>query len=491
MRKDYEVYMKTVLKNFIYNTGYQLLTILIPIITTPYLARIIGAEGIGKYSYANSIAYYFVMFIMLGLNNYGNRTIAGARRDKKDLSKKFHEIYLMQLIIGVCVLTIYVFFCYMFKRNDLIQWLMVIYVLSAIFDINWFFFGMEQFKLTVTRNIIIKLLSTVCIFGFVRDKKDIYIYILISLLSSLISNLVLWTVIFKYVDVTQIRISDSLKHIKPNLILFIPIVAVSLYKYMDKIMLGLMSNMEQVGYYEYSEKIIQIPIALVNSLGTVMLPKMSNIVATGQKSEEKRFLSGSIILAIFCSSSICFGLMGIAKEFVPVFYGSGFDDCVILFYILLPSCCFIAFASVIRTQYLIPHKKDDIYIKSVLLGALVNFVLNIILIKYLNSKGAAIATLVAEMMVCVYQCIKTKQDLDIKRYVKNSIPFVAAGIVMFAIIVSIPIDTIGSLNRMFIKIIIGIIIYFVTLMFLLHFNKNELMKIEKIYRKFVNHRREE
>lgn len=481
--------MKTVIKNFIYNTGYQILTILIPIITTPYLARIIGAEGIGKFSYANSIAYYFAMFIMLGLNNYGNRTIASVREDNKRLSRTFCEIYSMQLITGMGVLIVYIIFCYIFKRNDVIQWLMTIYIVSALFDINWFFFGLEQFRFTVARNVVIKLASTVCIFCFVNEKKDIYIYVLISLLSSLISNLVLWTVVFKYVDLIKVKICDSMKHIKPNLILFIPIVAVSLYKYMDKIMLGIMSNIEQVGYYEYSEKIIQVPIALVNSLGTVMLPKMSNIVANGQKNQEKKFLSASIIVAMFCSSSICFGLMGIAKEFVPIFYGTGFDECVTLFGILLPSCCFIAFANVIRTQYLIPHKKDEIYIKSVLLGAFVNFVLNFFLIGYFNSTGAAVATLAAEMVVCIYQCIKTKYDLNIREYLKNSIPFVISGIIMYIMLIGINIPDIGLIGRMFVKVIIGGIVYFVVLIICLQFNKEELCKIKNFLNKIVIGRR--
>lgn len=469
--------MKDVLNNFVYNFGYQILTILIPIITTPYLARIIGVEGVGQYSYANSIAYYFMIFIMLGLNNYGNRTIASVRNNSEKLSASFCEIYLMQLILGIIVSGAYIIFCFFSQNVNMLQWIMLIYVFSAVLDVNWFFFGLEQFKFLVIRNMVIKLLITISIFVFVKDKSDLYLYVCIILLGNLVSNIILWPRVFKMIKIKKFRFKDALKHFKPNLILFIPIIAVSLYKYMDKIMLGKMSVMEQVGFYEYSEKITQIPMALVNSLGTVMLPKMSNLVANNLNDKEEKYISTSILIVIFCSSSVCFGLMGIAKEFVPFFYGNGYQPCVNLFYILLPSCCFIAFANVIRTQYLIPHKLDVIYIKSVILGALINFILNIILIIRLQAIGAAIATLITEIVVCIYQAIKVNKILNIMKYARNILPFIFSGICMFIFIISIPLNFDNLIINMIIKVIIGVLIYFLVLMFVLLIKKNTFKRL--------------
>lgn len=454
--------MKTVLKNFFYNTGYQLLIILTPIITTPYLARVIGANGIGEYSYANSIAYYFVMFIMLGLNNYGNRTIASIRNNPKELSRNFSEIYCMQLILGIFVTIIYVFYC--FLEKDILTWLMVIYVFSAVLDVNWFFWGLEKFRFTVFRNIVIKIITILCIFAFVKKSSDLYVYVLILVLGSLISNLVLWPAVFQEIQLTSIRIREVANHLKPNLVLFIPIIAVSLYKYMDKIMLGVLSNMKQVGYYEYSEKVIQIPIALVNSLGTVMLPKMSNLAANNKNKDEKKYIFISLLLAMFFSSSLCFGLMGIAKEFVPIFYGQGYQTCISLFYVLLPSCCFIAFANVFRTQYLIPHRMDIIYIKSVIYGAIINFLLNSILISRFQAMGAAVATLCAEAVVCIYQTIKIYKIFDMQKYIKDVIPFILSAIGMFLCLYNFPKVTSSLIGNMFLKICIGVIVYFILLL---------------------------
>lgn len=475
--------MNSIIKNYIYNTGYQLLTILIPIITTPYIARVIGSSGMGKYTYENSIAYYFVMFIMLGLNNYGNRTIARVRDDKEAMSKNFCEIYLMQMIIGIVVTILYFIFCIISAKNNSLRWIMIIYVFSAVVDINWFFFGLEKFQLIVLRNTIIKIITTICIFTFIKEKKDLYLYVIILLSGTFISNLMLWIIVFNNIILIKVRFSNVIQHLKNNLLLFIPIVAVSLYKYMDKIMLGILSEIKQVGFYEYSEKIIQIPMALVNSLGTIMLPKMSNLVVNNRNKDEERYISNSILFAGFSSSSLCFGLMGIAKEFVPFFYGNGYSICVYLFYILLPSCCFIAFANVIRTQYLIPHRMDIIYIKSVILGAIVNFIFNIILILHFQAIGAAIATLMAEILVCLYQAVKLKDILNISQYVKDTIPFITAGIIMLIVLIKIPTLEENLFITIIIKIIVGSITYLTVLRINLQLRKEELKKIRIILSK--------
>lgn len=472
--------MNSVFKNFLYSTGYQILAIIIPIATMPYLARVIGASGMGQYSYANSVAYYFVMFIMLGLNNYGNRTIASVRNDKKILSKKFTEIFLMQLFCGIIVMILYIEYCFGWKKTNELCWILAIYVFSAVIDINWLFFGLEKFRFTVTRNAIIKIISTASIFVFVKKESDLTIYVLIVVVSAMLSNLVLWPTAMKEVSFCRVNLHEIFRHVKPNLLLFIPIVAVSLYKYMDKIMLGGISSMEQVGYYEYSEKIIQIPIAIVNSLATVMLPRMSYLVANHENKEESKYITLSMILAMFISSSLCFGLMSVAKEFVPLFYGDNYFACVPLFYVLLPSCCFISFASVIRTQYLIPHKMDRIYISSVMLGAVVNVVINFILIPSFQALGAAFGTLVAEATVCCYQAFRIRNLINIKEHVFNILPFVLSGVIMFLILICIPVKNDTYLIRIVLKVLVGVVVYAVFCLLFMMKNKKEFEIIKKI-----------
>lgn len=465
--------MSSVKKNFIYNTFYQLLAIILPLITTPYISRVLGPDRIGIYSYSYSVAYYFVLFIMLGLNNYGNRTIAMVRDDKEKLSKTFIGIYAMQLLTSVVVVFVYIVYS-MSLSNSPMTWIMLMYVISAALDINWLFFGLEEFKLTVIRNTIIKILTTLCIFIFVKTPDDVYLYGMIMTFGMLLSQIVMWTFVKRYISFVRIGINDVIKHIKPNLILFIPVIAISLYKQMDKIMLGMMSNMTQVGFYESSEKVINIPMALINSLGTVMLPKMSNMMANKQNNKAKKYLLVSILFAMFLSTSMGFGIMGVSDLFVPLFYGEGYEQCITLFQILLPSCMFLAFANVIRTQYLIPHQEDNIYIKSVFLGAIVNLIVNALLIPEYQSTGAAVGTLLAEASVCIYQVVGVRKELPVKRYIKLAVPFVCIGIVMYTVLmfISLPVDNLFI--QLIVKILLGGIIYIVPTFFYFIFLKKRI-----------------
>ncbi|SEK73269.1 Membrane protein involved in the export of O-antigen and teichoic acid [Streptococcus equinus] len=477
--------MSSTKKNFLYNSAYQLLILLIPLITTPYLSRVLGANGVGTYSYYYSVSNYFVIFILLGLNNYGNRTIAKVRDCPEQLSKTFWQIYLMQFILGTVVNFLYLFYVFFLSSNRIISFTMWLYVLSGMFDINWFFFGIEKFKLTVTRNTIIKLLTTVLIFILVKKSSDVILYCLILTGGMFLSQIVVWPYLFKEVSVVKPDFSSILVHLKPNIFLFFTVIAVSVYKIMDKIMLGSMTSTVQVGYFESAEKLINVPIALIVSLGTVMLPKISNMIVNKTEGLEE-ILYKSILFAMFLSSSLCFGLMGVSKEFVPLFFGDGFETCIYLLLILLPSCLFLAFANVIRTQYLLPHQMDKVYVISAFLGAIFNMVVNLILIPRIASLGAATATLGSELVVCIYQCSKVRGKVPILKFVKSSIPFVVSGVVMYIFLFNLSLSSSLFLTLIF-KIIIGVVLYFTVLYLLLRmFYVNECYVVKEILCKSIS-----
>ncbi len=454
--------MSSVKKNFLYNAAYQLLTVIVPLITTPHISRVLGADGVGRYSYNYSIAYYFVIFITLGLNNYGNREIARNNTSKKNLSKSFWSMYLFQLSIGIIINVIYIGYCIFFASDIHIALVLSLYTLSGVFDINWFFFGIEEFKFITIRNTIIKLATTISIFIFVKDSDDVIIYTLIMAIGLLISQILLLPYLFKKINFCKVEFADIIRHIKPNCFLFLTVIAVSVYKILAKIMLGFMTTETQVGFFESSERIIQVPMLLVTALGTVMLPRMSNMVS---KNKEKSFqtITISIIFAMFLSSSMCFGIMGIAKEFVPVFYGPGFETCVYIFLFLLPSCLFLAFSNVIRTQYVLPNQLDTIYVKSVFFGALVNVALNLILIPKWQAIGASIGTLMAEVAVCFYVVWRVRKELPIKEYIKLTCPFVVSGAIMFCFVFNINLPFDNDLIGLCAKIGIGVVVYLITL----------------------------
>ncbi len=428
--------MKSLKKNYLYTTAYQLLLILLPLITTPYVSRVLGVEGIGSYSYTYTIARYFVLAAMLGVQNYGNRSIAAVRDDKAVLERVFCEIYGLQLFCSAAAAVLY--FCFIFtllsEEYQLIALIQGLNVASAGLDISWFFFGLEEFRLTVTRNILIKLATLAGIFLFVRNASDLWIYTLLLAGGTLLSQGYLWFFIRRYVHWQFPGIPELLRHLKPELLLFIPVIAVSLYKLMDKVMLEGMSGVTQVGLYESAEKVINIPMGLITALGTVMLPRMSHLAARGDERGSRRYLSHSLVFTSFLAAGLCFGIVGTAPELVPVYFGPDYLACIPLLMGLAPTVCFISWANVIRTQYLIPRHLDRSYTESVVLGAFVNLILNLIFIPILQAKGAVIGTVCAEAVVCIYQTAAVRKALSLKEVFQRSIPFYIMGASMLLLI---------------------------------------------------------
>ena len=455
--------MSSIKKNYIYNTIYNILSIIIPLITTPYISRVLGPEGIGIYSYTYSISYYFSMFIILGLNKYGNRTISSIKGDSEKVNKVFCEIFAMQFIIGIIVSLIYVFcFFNIFTSYKLIQLIQFIYVLASVFDITWFFFGMEEFKFTVTKNIIIRLLNLILIFILVKDSNGLLMYTIIMSTTTLLSQLSLWPLLFKkYIKLSFPKFKDIIQHLKPNLLLFVPTVAVSLYKIMDKIMLGFMVNATHVGYYENAEKIINIPMMFITSLGIVMLPRMSNIVSNGDEKKEKKYIDLSMTFILWISTALCYGIAAISDVFVPWFLGNQFMKTSELLCILVPTVIFSSWGNVITNQILIPRKKDISLIVSVSAGALCNLILNMILIPVLQSNGAAVATLITELVVCIFYIINSKKLFDWKKYLKEELLYIIPGLIMLMLVTNINITIFNDFMCILVKILLGAITYIV------------------------------
>ncbi len=447
-------------KNYIYNIIYQILILIIPLIISPYLSRVVGAEGIGIFSYTYSIVYYFMLLTLLGVNNYGNRSIAKVRDNKKNLSKAFWSIYSFQLLMGILMLLSYLIYLFFFnvqyKQLFLIE---TIYIVSAMLDINWFFYGLEEFKKTITRNTILKVGTLLLVIIFVKKPTDLWKYALIMSLMTLLSQLVLWNFTRGKVDFVRVSFSDIAKHIKPNLVLFIPVIAVSIYKMMDKVMLGAMTNIKEVGFYENAEKIVNIPLTIISALGTVMLPRITNMVSNGKNEEVKKYINKSIEFVMFLSFAMCFGLITIGYDFAPLFFGKEFQKTGILIILLSVTLPFISFANVIRTQYLIPFEKDKLYTKSVIYGAIINLIMNAIFIPKYDSIGACFGTIAAEVFVMLYQLISIKREYNFSKVIKNILPFLLTSIIMIECIYPIKYFISNKIIVLALQVIVGVIIY--------------------------------
>mgnify|MGYP002520742280 CR=1 FL=1 len=455
--------MKSVKNNIIYNIIYQLLILIVPILTIPYISRVLGVDGVGIYSYTYSIVYYFMIISLLGINNYGNRVIAQTRDDKYLMSCNFWSIYFIQFIMSILMIIIYFLYLIIFDIDyKLIAFIQILFIFSAMCDVNWFFFGIEEFKITITRNGFLKLLTLIFVFVFIKNENDLWKYTLIMSLMTFLSQLILWPFILKKVyKPSVIHLSNIKLHFKKCIVLFIPVIAVSLYKIMDKVMLGTIVNVTELGYYEQAEKIISVPGAVITALGTVMLPRITNLVSNKQNKLALNYIEKSIYLMMFLAFPMMFGIIITSSKFIPLFLGENFVKSIPLLNLLSITIIFSSFANVIRTEYLLPNENDNVYIISVIIGAIVNFIINFLLIpKYLGI-GACIGTIFAEFIVCYIQSSFVKDKLPIKKYLNKIMSFFFKSVIMALIIYPIKYLNFNNLVIIILQIVIGIIIYFV------------------------------
>lgn len=447
-------------KNFAYQSIYQVTTIILPLITSPYIARVLGASNLGIYSYTYAIAYYFCLFSLLGISNHGNRIIAGVRDNSMELKKTFSNLLAVHCILaGIAIIAYYGYVFFSVKEDFVCALIQGLWVISSFFDISWLFFGLEKFRTTVTINTLSKILMTVCVFMVIKNENDIWKYCLIMAGGTLLSQALLWPYMNKYFDFHLINGKDMLPHLKPLFILFIPAIAISMYKYMDKIMLGIMSTKAQVGFYENAERAINIPISIIASFGTVMLPKMSNLAMKNDDNATKRYIMLSVEFVMCLTIAMSLGMAGVADNFSIIFWGDGFRECGPLIQILSFSILFVAFANIIRMQYLIPKKKDRAYITSVFVGAGINVIINLFLIKYFGAIGASIGTLAAEAAVCLVQVCFVYKELPIRKYIQKIIPFIFIGLIMVVIVFSLKNVTKSEFINLIIQIVVGAFSY--------------------------------
>lgn len=452
--------MTSLKKNLVYNMAYQILVILLPLITAPYVSRVLGAAGLGTYSYVYSISYYFGLVGMLGITNHGSRSIALYRTDKVQTAQTFWNIYAIQFIsTGIAVLSYTIFALVLFNGNKIVAYINILFVISYLLDINWLFFGLEQFKITVIRNTIIKVATACSIFIFVKDRNDLWLYTLIMALGASLSQIYLWMNVHKFVSFCKPEWSEVKKNIKPVIILFIPAIAYSIYKVLDKIMLGAMSDMTQVGLFDNAERIVNIPVSLITAFGTVMLPRISNLIAAGDSNQIKKYNAISFRYFTMLVCGAAFGLAGISNILAPVYFGDEFKGSSPIIFGLSFSLIFMIWANIIRTQYLIPNKKDMPYVISTLFGAAINISVNLLLIPYLQAIGTMIGTILAELSVFCVQYLFTRKDFPTLQYLKSGIIFFPIGALM-GIIVWIVGQILGpTIITLIIQIILGAFIY--------------------------------
>lgn len=422
-------------KNFAFNSAYQILNVLVPLVTTPYLSRTIGATGNGLFTYTQSIANYFVLFAQLGITNYGVREIASCGDDRGARSELFWNLFAMNLVWGVGISLVYLAYCFFFAQNLLLLSLIwALWVVGSVVDVTWLLNGCQEFKIPMVRNFCTRLAGMAFIFLFVHTEADTWAYVLAISAPFFINAALVWPFVKRYVDKVRPTWPKMLAHLKPNLLLFIPVIATSLYTLLDKIMLGMMAGMSETGLFDYAEKISKMPLAIITALGAVVLPRMTEVIAAGRADEAKDLIRTTMWFMEVCAFALCCGIIAVAPEFVPIFFGPGYEPCIQLMSVLSLIIPLICATNVMGIQYLVPSHRDKSFTISVLIGAAVNLAINLVAIPLAGAMGAAVATVASELAVLIAQAWMVRGELELAAYLRGAAPFTAIGVAMIAAI---------------------------------------------------------
>ncbi|MBS9334899.1 flippase [Fructobacillus sp. M1-13] len=463
-----------VAKNYLYNAAYQLLNIIVPIITLPYLARVLGKDGVGIASWTNSLVTYFLLIASLGIVTYGSREIAYIHNDFELRQKKFWEIQTIHFLAGFVAILLYIAFIYgggavnhRIHENELFLWYQIWVIFSGIFDISWYFMGLEDFKKTVLRNMLIKLLMTALIFWLVKKPSDVGAYILLLAISQVVGNLSMWFYLIGKFKLPKLSSLELNVHWKPVFLMFLPTIATQIYLQLNKTMLPFITGVTaSSGIYDNADKIIKVCLALVTSVGMVMLPRMSAHFAAGEHDQMKKAIHSSMDFVSAIAIPLATGIAAVGPTAMLWFLGKSWGEVGTALVLLTPIIVFIGWSNVIGNQFLIPTKRLHDFTWSVTFGALLNVVLNFFFIFVWGVEGAAIATSLSELAVIGYQLVVTRKDMAVLAHFTGIWRYLVASAVMYvAVMCYVNSHGVGFVSTV-VETIIGLFVYAIALLVL-------------------------
>lgn len=458
---------ESIKSNLIYNTLYQVLIMIVPLITTPYVSRTLGAEKIGQFSFSSAMVTYFIVFAVFGSTTFGQRNIAFYRDDKRELSDAFWSVFAFRMItclIALCGYLVYLFFS---DNWNLVSLLFSINIVNIVADITWLFQGLELFKKIVFRNLIIRILSTLAIFSFVKSQNDLWLYTIIINGSALLGNISLWTIVKDKIE--KPRTIRPFKDIKGMFLIFLPTIATQIYTVLDKSMIGFITESNYAnGCYEQAEKIARMALTIVTSIGVVVLPRIANLYFKNKIDLVRNYIYRSIRFTWMLALPIVFGLFSISSLLIPVFLGPGYSDAIILLKIFSFLVLFVSFSYVVGISYLIPTKQQNIYTVAVTVAAGVNVCMNLFLIPRFGAVGAAVSSVAAEFIGCSIQilyCINTRQ-FEFRKLVGPSWKYLISGSCMALLVKNIKLLVPQSFFGLIVVIMCASMTYFICLLVL-------------------------
>ena len=424
--------------NFVYNFISQILTLLIPLITTPYLARVLHETGNGQISYASSIITYFTLFATLGFDTYGQRKIAGCQEDKEKKSQVFWEICILKTcctLIAYAVLCAILFTVGFGETYNRLILLLSIQVIAIPLDIQFLFRGSEDFRSIAIRTIVMRLIGLVCIFAFVKDESDTWVYALCLSVSTVASNLIMWPSLIKRIGKCKIGWGTLSVHLKPSLLIFLPMVAITLYSVFDKTMIGLLAENPDYenGCYEQAYKINSVALLLVTIISPVMMSRNAHDYEKGDMESIKRHLMFASSYVWMMGIPLIVGFAVLSDNLRSWYLGDGYAEVPLLMIIMSVRFISSGFAEIFGTQLFIAIGKEKYQTIATIIAAVINLTLNYFLIQIYGATGAAIATAVCEVSVTLILAILAYRMhiISFRKVLFSCWKYIVAAAVMF------------------------------------------------------------
>lgn len=418
-----------VIKNYLYNLSYQILTIILPIITVPYVTRIFTSEALGNYVFYNSIVSYFSLFAMLGIGVYGTKQIAAA----SDVSSTFWNIYAIQLIASILSIFVYIIVVFSIPQMEGIVPLIVgITLFANMMDISWLFSGKEDFKKITIRNVVIRVIGVISIFTFVKSSDDLYLYVFLIVIFDFLGQFVMWVPAKKFIKRPSFNTRIMKKNLHPIVLLFLPQVAISLYVVLDRTLLGLLGSYSDVGIYEQGQKLVSILLKVVSSLGVVMLPRVANLLSERRDKEAQNMVKFSFILYNLIIFPMIFGLIAVNEVFVKLFLGQNFQDVKYVLYVIVFNIMFVGWTNILGYQVLVVRNKNKEFMLSTTIPAFVSVAVNIAVIPFFGYIGASITSVVVEILVFAIQWYYSRNIINKNLlFNKDLAKIICSSLVMF------------------------------------------------------------
>lgn len=470
---------RSVTENIFFNMLYQVLVTVLPVITTPYVARTLGLHSNGIHSFTESIVTYFIIFGAIGTSLYGIRKVAYIRDDEEKLARVTKEIIFLRILLMLITLAVYIPLLCIRNEYAYIYRIHIINIVANGLDISWFYQGVEDFKKVTLRNLFVKFLFVISLFLFIKEPGDLPWYVFLTVASSLLGNLIMLFYLPQYVDLRKATSLKMFQHLKPSLLLFVPQAMNYIYVLIDRSMLGWLIDTDNVGLYDQAQRIVRMIIGVLQSVGYVMMARVANLTTSNDKEGIVSYARKSVNFNLFVAFPAMFGILGVAEDFIPFFLGDEYVGAVPVLQILSVLVFLTSMNSLMGIQLLIPLGKEKVYTIATSAGATVSVLGNLLLIPIFGVFGSGIACIIAEVTVFLISYFNLSDVFKLTVVLKDNYKILLGSVLMFVVVRLVAEININIIVKLMCELAGGTAVYFVIALL----TKNEifLMIFDKVF----------